>query len=160
MQKIKLTHNKYALIDDGDYFFIAGYKWSLHKQTASNILYASSWIGKKVVLMHRLIMGLKKGEELDHIDLNGLNNQKYNLRKCTRQENLRNRLKFRNSTSKFKGVYWDKNRHKWKCQINNDKKQINLGRYKSEIEAAKIYDKYAEKYHKEFAITNKMLGLL
>lgn len=95
-----------------------------------------------------------------HIDGNGLNNQRYNLRICTKQENLRNQKPIRGGSSKFKGVYLSKAYPKygiksvWRANIGKDGKAIFLGGFENEIDAAKAYDRAALKYFGEFARVN------
>jgi len=90
--------------------------------------------------MHRLIMNAKDGESVDHIDHNGLNNQKSNLRICTHQENLLNAQKMKGrlgkpTTSKYKGVYWDKDHRKWRARISTKERKIHVGLFHSEEDA-------------------------
>lgn len=111
--------------------------------------------------MHRLILGLQLGDkrECDHRDGNGLNNQRSNLRVCTRAQNNRSGRKLRGGTSKYKGVCWHRHRHKWMSYIRLNGKQTFLGYFNLEADAARTYDVAALKYFGEFALTNKMLGL-
>ncbi len=166
MVLIKLTRNKEALIDDEDYELISQYKWHVQKgkntyyavrhittqsqNTAKNIKYK-----QKVIWMHRLIMKnkLKKNEDIDHINGNGLDNRRCNLRIATRSQNHMNRKKIR-GTSKYKGVYWYKRDKKWRVQIKFNKKHIYLGSFDDELEAAGTYDEAAIKYFGEFANPN------
>lgn len=78
MKKIKLTQDKTALVDDDDYEYLSQWKWSL--QRGYNKYYSARYFDGKYIYMHRLIISAKKGEYVDHIDNNGLNNQKLNLR--------------------------------------------------------------------------------
>ena len=96
----------------------------------------------------------------DHIDFDGLNNKKSNLRFCTHQQNMMNKRKCKNLSSKFKGVTWDESSKKWMSRIRYKNKCYPLGRFKNEIDAARAYDKKALELFAEFALTNKMLGLL
>ena len=125
-----------------------------------------SHLGKRPKI-HRLIMErrlgrqLKKGEHVDHIDGNGLNNRRSNLRLATPHQNHANKPKQRgNYTSSYKGVCFDKSRNKWQASINSailwgrEHKKKFLGRFKSEIEAAEAYDVAALKYFGEFANLN------
>jgi len=95
--------------------------------------------------MHRDILGMDIADpkQVDHRDNNGLNNQKKNLRICTKSINLRNRKPY-GKTSKHKGVYWNKKAKKWYSQITlPDGHKKYLGSFLCEKEAAEIYRKYA-----------------
>lgn len=101
--------------------------------------------------MHRLIMNTPDGMVTDHIDGNGLNNQRKNLRICTHTENMANRKIHINNTSGYKGVTWSKQNNRWRSQIYLDSKNIFLGLFTDKEEAYKAYIKACKKYHKEFA---------
>lgn len=160
MKEIKLTRGLVAVIDDEDYPTVSQYVWQA--DIHDNIVYASRWSQtnnvRTKIYMHRYIMQCK--EYVDHKDGNGLNNRRYNLRKANCEQNLRNVPSHKDSTSKFKGVSFDKSRNKWMCQIlAPGRKHLHLGRYINELDAAKVYDDAALKYFGEFARTNKMMGL-
>jgi hypothetical protein len=93
---------------------------------------------------------------VDHIDRNPLNNQKNNLRISNKSTNGMNRLKPIHNTSGYKGVSFRKERNKFRAYITLNQKTINLGHYKTAIEAAKVYNDAAIKYHKEFAVLNEI----
>jgi hypothetical protein len=155
MKTISLTHGKVALIDDEDYDFVIQHKWYSHQCRKNAPCYAIANQKNRVVRMHRLIMNAPKDLQVDHIDGNGLNNQKNNLRLCTAAENQHNqRVQKRAKTSKYKGVFTRKNRNKWSCQIKCNSKIYHLGYFKSEILAAKTYDTAAKKYFGQFAKLN------
>jgi hypothetical protein len=102
-------------------------------------------------------MGVAPGVEIDHQDGNGLNNQKYNLRICTTAQNGANqRTQSRKKSSRFKGVNWDKDRQKWYAHIKVNQVLKNLGRFSSEIEAAKAYNKAAIIAFGKFAKLNEV----
>ena len=156
MEKIPLTQEKYALIDDEDYPIVSLFKWYAGKD--SNTFYASTSItlnGKETKMrMHRLILNAKKGEETDHRDANGLNNQKFNLRKCTRSQNSMNVKKRQGKSSQYKGVSWHKRNRVWVAYIRLNWKLFYLGCFKNEKEAANAYNSKAKELFGNFARLN------
>ncbi len=148
--KIPLTKGKFAIIDAGDFDLISKYKWYCNKDG-----YALTTTGSTGTRMHRLILGANKKEICDHVNLNKLDNRKSNLRICTQKENLRNRSKNKNNSSKFKGVFWHSTAKKWMVQIYADK-FIYLGLFTNKKKAAFAYNIAAKIYHGEFAYLNKI----
>ncbi len=104
--------------------------------------------------MHREIMKTPKHLVCDHINRNGLDNGKRNLRNCTTWENILNRGPYRDSVSKYKGVHRHKYAKSWTVRIQRDGIRKQLGCLKSEIAAAKAYDKAAKQLGGEFAFLN------
>ncbi len=157
MKEIKLTQNKTALIDDADFDWLNQWKWYADK--AKHTFYAATNnIGNgeaKKIYMHRLIMKARPGEHIDHKTGNGLDCQRNNMRTCTNAENRRNRRKANGVASKYKGIYAIKS-GKWAARICLNYKQMFLGYFNTEIEAAKAYNEAALKYHGEFANLNKI----
>lgn len=156
MKKIFLKHKKTiktVLIDEEDWNLVKDIEWYLHNSLHTS--YARGHITRtKYIYMHRLIMKAKEKEFVDHIDGNGLNNQKSNLRICTHSQNLQNRHKSNPGTSKYKGVSWSSNMRKWEATILANGKVRHLAKTTDEIWAARIYDAAARKYFGEFAKTN------
>lgn len=153
MKKIKLTQGKYALIDDEDFDRVNQYKWCAHKE--HNIWYAiRKYKGKQLLIrMHRFIINAQQNRQVDHIDGNGLNNCKANLRTCTHNQNQRNRYAIR-GTSKYKGVHWHNVNKKWIAQITKNNKNTYLGSHVNETNAAKAYDEKAIEFFGKFANLN------
>ena len=167
MRTIDLTQGKVALVDDADYEFLNQWKWHAGTQGSLYTFYAIRQLSvaggkQRHELMHRLILGLKPSDkrQCDHRDRNGLNNQRSNLRACTRTQNQQSSRKRTGSTSRYKGVCWDSNGGKWRSQVYVKKRQIHLGCFVSETDAARAYDAAALRYYGSFAITNEMLRLL
>lgn len=154
MKRIKLTQGKYALIDDDDYELISKYKWHAVKQPRKNfvIYYANSGI---VGRMHNFLMRPQSSKILvDHIDHNGLNNQRSNLRLCTESQNIINsRIAIKHS-SKYRGVSWSNFSQRWLANIICQRVRYHLGSFKNEIDAARVYDRKAKKLHGKFAMLN------
>jgi len=166
MKEINLTQGFKSLVDDEDFEYLKQWKWHVIK--LRNIMYAGTTVNKNasrinkayLILMHRLIMNSCNGLYIDHIDHNGLNNMKSNLRICSQKENLINRKKHIYKLSIYKGVYNQILRYKnmeYKyiraiIYINGKKKY--MGSFKNEIEAAKAYDREAKKQFGQFAYLN------
>ena len=157
MKDIELTQGKVALVDDEDYEYLKQSKWYAHNQRDGEC-YAMGGRGK--IYMHRLIMGTPKGMYTDHINGNGLDNRKENLRVCTNAQNLMNRPKSKINTTGYKGVtiskYRDRINTYIRAQININGKNKFLGFHKTPELAAKAYNKAAIKYHGEFAQLNEI----
>lgn len=161
MKIIEINSRKHGyfevLVDDEDYEYLNQFKWRiLICGTKTKSIYVQSEIvksnKKKTVTMHKFLLGDKLGYFIDHIDHNGLNNQKYNLRFSTRSQNGANRRP--SGFSKYLGVHFDKYRNTWRASITFNKKTYKLGRFETEIEAAIAYDKKAREFHGQFANLN------
>lgn len=139
-----------ALIDLDDVDKVKNIKWhrsDLQRSTYYCLSNDSEW--KRI---HRLIMGVTdKNIVVDHINHNGLDNRKSNLRICTSGQNTCNCLTSKNNKSGHKGVYWSKERKKWCAQISINNKTKGLGRYDTIEEAIEAREKVAKEYYGEFA---------
>ena len=157
MKLIALSQGKFAQVDDEDYDYLMQWKWWAGKST--NVFYAGRNVRndrlRTTIKMHRIIMGYNSHKLcIDHIDGDGLNNQRCNLRFATKPENNMNKKSSIGSSSVYKGVCWDKNSNKWISQIRRDGRKVYFKRFINEIDAAKQYDIWAKELFKDFAKLN------
>lgn len=140
MKKICLTQGFYALVDDEDYERLAQYKWYTNTQKNRHTSYAIRVVQGRTVYMHRVIMNASKGLEIDHINGNGLDNRRENLRICSRSENQRNSYKHRNG--KPLGVYKMKMGKYvyYGAQLRIDGKTKGIGSFKTQKEAVEAFN--------------------
>lgn len=153
MKLIKLDKGYFSKVDDSDYKSLSKYNWWACIKP-NNAVYATGSINGVRIGMADFIMNKQKGFIIDHEDFDTLNNQRYNLRQCTRQQNQFHQRVLTVKTSKFKGVSFDRARGKWRASIFLNYKQIAIGRFDDELEAAKAYDQNAIRLHGEFAYLN------
>jgi len=150
MKQIKLTKDKIAIVDDEDYKYLMQWEWYAFK--TGNHWYAARSNNPGIVLMHREIVKTPEGLMTDHINHNGLDNRRENLRICTNQQNQWNqKLK---GMSSYKGVVWNKNAKKWYARIKKFGKIIHIGTFLDEEEAARAYDGKAKELFGKFANLN------
>lgn len=159
MKEVQLSQGKVALVDDEDFDRVNQFKWcAIQHRKYPHLWYSVRSVrqlnGKqKTVLLHRFI--LPGFNQLDHVDRNGLNNQKGNLRPANHSQNAANRLKHDGAfTSGFKGVEWSKAKNRWIARIRFQGKNFYLGHYKIESDAAIAYDWAAKVCFGEFARLN------
>jgi hypothetical protein len=151
---IRLWPDDYAKVDPEDYERLNKHYWYLMK--FKNTEYAVRIEnGFNIIHMHREIMQPPKGMIVHHLNHDGRDNRKANLRIVTYKQNaVNNKPKADNCTSKYKGVYWHKQRKKWAVSLKHHRKKIYIGLFTDEIEAAKAYDSAARKYHDQYAYLN------
>lgn len=137
MKEISLTKNKVALVDDDDFERVSVRKWSYHHTG-----YAVS--GKPQISLHRFIFKAKKGQILDHINCNKLDNRKSNLRLCTTSQNL-------HRVTKGKGIEWRKSRKAWVVRMKVKGVKKYIGYFKDKKEAEEAHKQASVKYFKEFS---------
>lgn len=156
MKEIELTQGKVTLVDDEDFEYLNQFNWYAAK--FKNTFYAQRGIcvGKRIniIKMHRVIMSTPIGLDVDHIDGLGLNNQRINLRNCTRSQNSMNQKPRLNCSSKYKGVTWNKRDKVYNARIIINYKKIDLGYFTNEAEAALAYNFKAKELFGEFACLN------
>lgn len=155
---IPLTQGQVSLVCDCCYEKVKCYKWYAKFSESTNSFYATTNIGKypnrKTLRMHRLILPTDSRLDIDHKDMNTLNNQCNNLRVASRSQNRSNTKIQSNNTTGYKGVYYHKKNDRWCAQIKVMGKFIYLGSFPSKEEAAAAYDLAAIQYFKEFARLN------
>lgn len=160
MKEIKLTQGKVALVDDEDFSYLNQFKWIAHK--SSKTYYAARTVKngnrRKYISMHQVILKPMDGLKTDHIDGNGLNNCRNNLRYATHSQNIANAGKRRGAISTFKGVSplpkfpgYDV---RWRAFIRVNGHGYHLGCFATEKEAAIVYDGVVKKHFGAFAKTN------
>jgi hypothetical protein len=163
---IPLTQGQFALVDDEDFERLSQFSW--HAEWMKN---SRSWRAvrnssrdtsgrHRPILMHREVLNAKPGEFVDHRFHNTLDNRKSELRKCTKSQNAMNQRLLPRSTSGFKGVTWARNEQKWAARVKLHGKTQHQGYFLTALDAARAYDKAAIMLFGDFALTNKMLGLL
>jgi len=165
MKTIKLTQGKYTLVDDEEFDKLNQYKW--HAEKAPYTYYAVRSVGshaaRKRIRMSRFIMNAPEKMYVDHINHDGLDNRKENLRICTHAENSRNKKSHIDGSSEYLGVshrrYFKKNGNyseRWVTEIMFCNKRIYIGRYRNEIDAALSYNQKAVELFGEFANLNEL----
>jgi hypothetical protein len=142
MKFIKLRNcGLVARVSDQDFEYLDQYRWNLgNRQYAVRTHRKADGPGSQAVVMHRQIMRAEKGQIIDHIDGDSLNNQRSNLRFASIALNTHNCASRRGSTSKYKGVCWAKDTGRWQAQCKFRYQSIYIGQFDNEVEAARAYD--------------------
>jgi len=151
---IPLTQGKFAIVDAHDYERLSKYRWCAVKSRRTYYAIRSVKRSRVQIRMHRMLLNAPPGLLVDHINNNGLDNRRSYLRLCTHAQNALNQRPHRGTSSRYKGVGWDKSKKKFRASITHHYKRIHLGYFKCEIEAAKAYDKKAKELFGEFAYLN------
>lgn len=156
MKEILLTHGISAIVDDEDWSSLVNHKWYARKHRNTWYAARNEYLGHnrwRYVTMHRLIIAAAPGQQVDHIDGNGLNNTRANLRFCDGTQNACNRKRGW-GRSHFKGVSWHSQSGKWRSEATLKGKHFFLGMFEDETEAARAYDRAAIRLFGEFAHPN------
>jgi hypothetical protein len=158
MRGIQLPSRKYpglvTLVDDDVYEWAS--RLSLGVQRHGRAFYVMVRRGGRPTMLHGRILGYDGGPEIDHINLDGLDNRRCNLRHATRSQNASNRRGWVNGgaiTSEFKGVSWDAERRLWRATVTVAGRRVR-NRFRSERAAAEWYDEQARLAHGEYARGN------
>ena len=156
---IELRKGGTTEIDDSDAELGLKYKWrnARDKRGPNRTSYASFTIvengRQRILLLHRLILNAQSGEVVDHIDGNGLNNKRSNLRLGTQSQNRANGRQWKQPKSGFRGVYTSGS--KWMSLISDGSHKLrHLGQFQTKEDAAKAYDKAAFERWGDFARLN------
>jgi len=149
VKQIPLTKGFYAYVDAEDYEWLSQWRWRVYGGG-----YAVRWEKRKLIFMHRQIMQPPKGKVVDHVNGNGFDNTRANMRNITPQQNSCNRSKQVGTISMYKGVDYDKRSDQWYARIRVHGKLLHLGYFDTEVEAARAYDRGAVELFGEFAGLN------
>lgn len=147
--RIPLTRGKFAVVDAQDAEMLQQYRW-FYLSSGYAARHVVGGKGRKMMLMHRELMGATAAELVDHANHDGLDNRRANLRICSKAENQRNQRRNSKNTTGHKGVSYDKSRGKFAAGIQVDGRHITLGRFDVIEDAVSAYEAAARKYHGEF----------
>lgn len=152
--RLPLSDGSCAIVDASDVEMLSHWTWRVSEGYVR--AYGGMSADGKVqhVRMHRVIMAPDPGQDVDHINGDGLDNRRANLRLCHRRQNIRNQRKHRNNTSGYKGVFWQRDKGKWRASISKNYRSHHLGYFTGKTEAARAYDSAARELHGEFAQLN------
>lgn len=156
MKLIPLTRGLFTKVDDEDFEKLAVHRWHASRHRGKNHYRPKGYINGKGTYLYRFLLGAKRGQYVDHINGDPLDNRKSNLRFCTPSENNRNVGKRNTNSSGFKGVSHSdlSPARPWRAQIQTGKKFHFLGHFSTPEEAARAYDVKAKEMFGEFAKLN------
>jgi len=156
MKILKLNQGKEVLIDDEDFDRVNLYRWSVQKRKNGFRAMRKPKPGEdQNIYLHRYILNVPRGLEIDHINHNQLDNRRSNLRIVSHRQNLQSRRGNLKKSIKFKGVSFNRRYLRpFISQITFENRNVYLGCYQNAIEAAKAYDSKAREFFGEFAYLN------
>jgi len=158
-REIPLNHGLVALVDDADFEWLSRWRWSINRGAgvrATRYAVRGERRGghRLLITMHRVIMGAEEGQLVDHVNGDGLDNRRSNLRFCDHAQNMRNRRISRHNKAGYKGVHIAPDERRWRAVIQVDGRQKSLGGFSTAFEAARAYDVAALRHHGPFARLN------
>lgn len=154
-KEIKLSRGMIAVVDDDDWERANKLRW--YSAPSGNTFYAARRPDSGIVYLHRFIMAAPDGTQVDHIDRDGLNCKRSNLRICSHGENQHHYPIPRNSTSGYKGVSFSKWSGRWRARIKVQGKSKYLGQFDTKEDAALAYNVAAVEFHGAFALLNNVV---
>lgn len=149
---VDVGHEMHALVDDEDFQNVSRYRWWLARRHRN--FYAMGIVSGQRVYLHRFIMSPPEGMVVDHMNRNGLDCRRSNMRITSKTKNAQNTRHRSHNTSGFRGVYFCKQTGRWRAEIRCNGKVKKLGRYHDKVHAARVYDVNAVELHGEFATLN------
>jgi hypothetical protein len=151
--ELLLSNGMVTLLSEGDAETVSNFRWHASTDKASHTWYARARVVDSRVAsgMHRVLLCFPL-LFVDHINRNGLDNRRENLRLCTHEQNNCNKPNRPNKTSRFRGVFYQGKR--WVVQVRDKQKLYRLGSFSDEVEAALVYDQFVASVRGEFAILN------
>lgn len=151
---IPLSRGLYATISEQDAELVCAHKWHVHPiQRKTGGFYAAGCIDGKTAYLHRLIMGAAKGQQVDHINGDGLDNRRENLRLCSAHQNCAN-IPSKREHEGMRGIYLRKKTGMFNVQLWAGGKYFGFGNFKTLDEARRVRDEAALRLHGEFARLN------
>jgi hypothetical protein len=161
---VLLTQGKQAIIDEEDWPLVRHLRWYAMRQSRTKhreLWYAANHSvsmpdgTRRILLMHRLLMGIDTDVLVDHENGDGLDNRRCNMRSATASQNKANTTRYANNSSGYKGVYaTNRKRNPWSAQLRANGAIRHIGVFRTELEAAAAYDQAATLAHGEFARTS------
>jgi hypothetical protein len=158
--ELELTQGQKALIDEVDLGRVLPYKWFAHRNKLGYcVMSHTDGIKRRsrTAYLHRFILDAPNSMCVDHINGNPLDNRRCNIRLATKQQNAMNQRRHSNNrSSRFKGVWWEARRNKWRAYIRAEGKIKHIGLFDREQDAARAYNLAALHYYGEFANLNQL----
>jgi hypothetical protein len=153
MTFVLASNDIFFQVDLEDLTTVSQYRWTIAR-FGEGLFYVTTNLKGKTMYLHRILTGVESSEEVDHINGNGLNNCRSNLRIVSHALNLANQRPQVGRSSQYKGVSYYKSRGNWEAYIKINKHHHHLGYFLTEVAAAKAYDQAAQQAWGEYARLN------